>query len=114
MKVPVAIFALFFSAAALLCSTVEDYARIIAPLIDPTKLSTLKPRGANERVQKITFHLADARAARVSPAKVVDAAIKSVGMTNRAAAQLTKSAMLRNVRIAEKYGCLDKAGLEAM
>jgi hypothetical protein len=33
--------------------TVADYAAKIAPLIDPAKLSTLGPRGANTRVKKL-------------------------------------------------------------
>ena len=40
-----------------------DYAKRIAPLIDPAKLATLGKRGANQRVQKAVYWLAEARAA---------------------------------------------------
>lgn len=71
-------------------------------------------RGANPRVQKITYWLATAKTDGVNPAKVADAALRTVGVTNTAAAGLTKSAMLRNVTIAERLGCLDRAGLDEM
>jgi len=94
--------------------TVEEYAAKIAPLIDPAKLSTLGPRGANTRVQKITFHLASAKAEGVNLSQIADAALLKVGITNRAASQLTKTAMLRNVTIAEKLGSLDSSGMDEM
>ncbi|MGO8927308.1 MAG: hypothetical protein ACLQU3_10505 [Limisphaerales bacterium] len=40
-----------------------DYARRVAPLIDPAKLATLGKRGANQRVQKAVYWLAEAREA---------------------------------------------------
>jgi hypothetical protein len=40
-----------------------DYAKRIAPLIDPAKLATLGKRGANQRVQKAICWLAEAREA---------------------------------------------------
>lgn len=94
--------------------TVADYAAKIVPLIDPAKLSTLGPRGANTRVQKITFRLASAKAEGVNLSQVADAALLKVGITNRAASQLTKTAMLRNVTIAERLGCLDASGMDEM
>src|SRR5687767_8066012 len=107
-------FGLLLSAALALAGSVDDYAAKIAPLIDPAKLATLGPRGANQRVQKITYWLATTKADGVSLAKVADAALRTAGVTNTAAAGLTKSAMLRNVTIAERLGCLDKAGLDEM
>ena len=65
-------------------------------------------------MQKITYWLATAKVDGVSPTKVVDVALRRVGVTNAAAAGLTKAAMLRNVTIAERLGCLDKSGLEEM
>ena len=35
-----------------------DYAKRIAPLIDPAKLATLGKQGANQRVQKVVYWLA--------------------------------------------------------
>jgi hypothetical protein len=107
-------FPLLLAAALALGSSVDEYAAKVAPLIDPAKLATLGTRGANPRVQKITYWLATAKAEGVNTAKVADAALKSVGMTNAAAAKLTKAAMLRNVTIADRLGCLDKPGLDEM
>ncbi len=61
---------------------VEDYAAKIAPLIDPAKLATLSVRGANTRVQKIGYWLEMGRRNKATPAKVIDLAMQSVGMTN--------------------------------
>lgn len=93
---------------------IKEYADRIAPLIDPAKLATLGPRGANPRVQKYTYWLEMARRDKVQPGKVIDLALRSVGMTNAQAAELTKAAMLRNLKIADRLGCLDAEGMEEM
>jgi len=92
----------------------EDYAAKIAPLIDPAKLATLKERRANPRVQKVGYWLEMARREKAELPKVVDIALKSVGMTNAEAAKLTKAALLRNNDIASKLGCFDSEGLGEM
>jgi hypothetical protein len=91
-----------------------DYAQNIASLIDPAKLATLGKRGANIRVQKAVYWLAAARKQGEKPAKVLDRAVALAGYKNSAAAKLTKDALLRNLDIAEKLGCLDDAGLAEM
>jgi hypothetical protein len=91
-----------------------DYAKRIAPLIDPAKLATLGKRGANQRVQKAVYWLAEARAAGQKPDKVMDAALGLAGVKNGPAAALTKAALLRNLDIAEKLGCLDAEGMAEM
>ena len=84
-------------------------------LIDPAKLATLGKRGANQRVQKAVYWLAEARAAgQRMPDKVMDAALGLAGVRNGSAAALTKAALLRNLDIAEKLGCLDAEGLAEM
>lgn len=55
-----------------------------------------------------------ARNAGTEPEKVLDAAIKRVGMTNALAASLTKDALLRNLTIVERLGCLDASGMDEM
>ncbi len=85
----------------------------IASLIDPSKLATLNERGANPRVQKAVYWLAVARERGEKPAKTLDRAIASAGYKG-AAARLTKAALLRNLDIAEKLGCLDAPGLAEM
>ncbi len=89
------------------------YAHEVSSLIDPTKLATLGPRGANPRVQKYVALLADAKAAGISPKKVATKAVVLAGMKGRAA-KLTTEAMLRNLTIAERLGCLDREGLSEM
>ena len=88
-------------------------AQRIAALIDPVKLATLAVRGANPRVQKYVAQLQEARLAGHDPAQVVSQAMALTGMTGDAA-RLTTEAMLRNLTIAERLGCLTPAGLHDM
>lgn len=90
-----------------------DYAKKIAPLIDPVKLATLRVRGANPRVQKYVYWLTEAKKAGVDPDKVAAEAVARVGMAGDAA-KLTTAAIVRNLDIAEKLGCLDAVGLQEM
>ena len=92
----------------------SDPTKAIASLIDLAKLKTLKERGANPRIQKCVYWLATARANGKKPSSVLDSAIRQAGYTNALAAKLTKAALLRNLDIAEKLGCLDEAGLNDM
>jgi hypothetical protein len=103
---------------ALLCclplaAAQTDYVQQIASLIDPAKLATLGERGANSRVQKAVYWLATARKEGEKPAKVLDRAV-ALGGYKKTAAKLTKNALLRNLDIAEKLGCLNEAGLAEM
>jgi hypothetical protein len=109
------IIGLFFSVwCSALADTVQDYASRIAPLIDPAKLATLGSRGANPRVQKYVYWLEMGRRDKVPPGKVIDLALQTVGFTNEEAAALTKAAMVRNLKIAERLGCLDSEGMDEM
>ncbi len=94
-----------------LCAARPDYADHIASLIDPAKLAKLGTREANPRVQKCVYWLATARKAGQQPEKVLGAAVSRAGYRNHLAAKLTKDALLRNLDIAEKLGCLDTEGL---
>jgi hypothetical protein len=91
-----------------------DHARTIASLIDPAKLATLKQRGANPRIQKCVYWLAVAQSEGSEPAKIVDVGIARAGYTNPLVATLTKEALLRNLDIAQKLGCLNAEGLAEM
>src|SRR5688572_11498272 len=91
-----------------------DYAGIIASLIDPAKLATLAPRGANPRVQKAVYWLAEARRNGHKPETVLDSAVVRAGIKGGLVAKLTKEALLRNLSIAEELGCLDTEGLAEM
>jgi hypothetical protein len=85
----------------------------IAALIDPAKLATLAPRGANPRVQRYVAHLEEARLVGWDPVKVAQRAVVSVGMQGEAA-RLTVEAMLRKLTIAGRMGCLGPEGLAEM
>ena len=104
---------LLMGAAAAVTADLESYALDLSHLIDPKKLATLSERGANPRVQKYVAWLAEAKQARLSPEKVAVRAVTLVGLKGRAAS-LTVEAMVRNLDIAERLGCLDKAGIEEM
>ena len=91
-----------------------DYARLVANLIDPAKLATLGPRGANPRVQKTVALLEVARENGFKIDKVAAEAVSIAGYSNQAAAKLTAEALVRNHDIAAKLGCLDAAGLAEM
>lgn len=91
----------------------EDHAAHLTPLIDPAKLATLGRRGANPRIHKCVYWLDAARKAGQAPDKVASEAVTRAGYTN-ASATLTKAALLRNLDIAEKLGCLNDTGLAAM
>jgi len=113
--VPVKLFVAFLTCfwCLPLLSAQPDYASHIASLIDRDKLATLGPRGANQRVQKCVYWLATARQAGQKPGDVLDRAVALAGY-KRDAANLTKDALLRNLDIAEKLGCLNAAGLAEM
>lgn len=100
-------------AFAVSATDAETYAQRIAALIDPAKLATLGERGANPRVQKYVAQLAQAQQAGQSPSSTVDRAVAMACMKDEAA-KLTAAAMLRNLTIAERLGCLDAAGLSDM
>ena len=112
MQLPVVLGVLLLSALCCLAGTVEDYSRKIAPLIEPSKLATLRVRGANSRVQKVTYWLAMAKADKAEPAAVAGDAVRIAGYKGEAA--MTSSAMVRNLDIATKLGCLDAEGMSEM
>ena len=85
----------------------------VATLIDPVKLSTLAQRGGNPRVQKYVAQLEEARVAGWDAARVAAEAVALTGMRGEAA-RLTVAAMLRNLSIAERLGCLTPEGLHDM
>ena len=114
MRLSASLGALMLSVVCCLAGTVEDYARNIAPLIEPAKLGTLGPRGANQRVQKVTYWLAMAKKEKRSTSSVAWQAVLLAGYTNKDAQALTKAAMVRNLSIAQKLGSLDEAGLAEM
>jgi len=95
-------------------ATAADTAGIVAELINPRKLATLRARGTNPRIQKCVYWLATARNETPGPVALATEAVRRAGYTNALAAQLTRDALLRNLDIAEKLGCLDAEGLSEL
>jgi hypothetical protein len=93
-----------FALAAGKPQSAADFAKIIAPQVDPAKLATLRARGANPRICRITYWLESARRAGADAAVVANQALAMVGMTGDSAA-LTREALIRNLTIAERLGC---------
>lgn len=93
--------------------TDAPFRRALTPLVDPAKLATLGPRGANPRVQKCVYWVESARRAQVNVTNLLNTVMADVGMKPKAAA-LTRDAILRNRDIADRLECLDAAGMEDM
>lgn len=91
-----------------------DEAAQIASLIDPAKLATLKERGANQRIQKVTSILATAKTAGKNPEEITQEAVRQIGWGNTAKGHLTSAAILRNLDIAEKLGATTPEDITAM
>jgi hypothetical protein len=91
----------------------SNHASEIANLINPAKLATLGERGANPRVQKAVYWLALAKNEGQKPAKVLDQAAAMAGYKD-SAAKFTKDALLRNLGIAKKLGCLNEQAFAEM
>jgi hypothetical protein len=106
-------FLLLATALALVAAETADFTAKLTPLLDPAKLATLRRRGANSHLQKAVAILADAKASGTKPDGVARRAVKSAGYTAEAG-RVTAAALLRNLDIAGKLGCLDATNLVAM
>jgi hypothetical protein len=107
------VLCLLLSATGVLADPAAIYVARISSLIEPAKLATLGKRAANPRVQKYVAQLEEARLAGNNPTNVANEAVTKSGMTG-AGAKLTSDAMLRNLTIADRLGCLDDEGLAEM
>ncbi|MHB1305633.1 MAG: hypothetical protein ACYDC1_16400 [Limisphaerales bacterium] len=74
-------------------------------LSDPARLATLGKRGANPRLNRILYWLDDARRKGLDPTTAVDLVLTFQGVKG-ARAELTRDALLRNLRIADQLGLL--------
>ncbi|MDA7644200.1 hypothetical protein N8564_03250 [Verrucomicrobiales bacterium] len=80
----------------------------LSALIDPAKLDTLKSdRAANPRLRKACYWLHVARVDEITPASVIDA----TGHVRTPRGQLAKGALVRNLTILERLGCLTEDNL---
>ena len=87
----------------------------VASLIDPAKLATLQgERAANRRVLKCVYWLNDARTRGLQPATVISEAQELNLSVEQRRAPLVEAALLRNLDIAEKLGCLTPENLDRM
>lgn len=91
-----------------------DEAAQIASLIDPIKLASLRERGANSRVQKITAILIAAKTDGKNPNEITQQAITKIGWENTPKGDLTTAAIIRNLIIAERLGATTPEDIAAM
>ena len=81
---------------------------ILAALTDPAKLDTLtSKRAATPRLRKTSYWLHTTS----HPAEAINLAQKQNGSHGTPRAQETASALLRNLTILERLGCLTEEGL---
>lgn len=80
--------------------------KAVAAQSDPAKLSTLGPRGANPRLKKIVFYLAEGRDAGADPVAIIRAAQRANGSANAPRAALVEAGLLRNLKITDGLGLL--------
>jgi hypothetical protein len=90
-----------------------NYAGYIASLVDPATPAKVGALGAAFRVLKAVYWLKLARLDGKNLDQILEDALGAVGLRNEAAI-LTKEALLRNLDIAGKLGCLDAEGMAEM
>ena len=89
--------------------------RAVASLIDPAKLVTLSgDRAANPRLLKCVYWLNDARSRGLEPETVIDEAQTLNLSAQQPRAPLVEAALLRNLDIAGKLGCLTSENLDRL
>ena len=86
----------------------------IAAQSDPGKLATLGERGANPRLKRIMYYLAQARAGGADPAEVIDQAQRQNGSTDTPRAALVKASLLRNLKICDGLGLLTRQNMAGL
>ena len=85
---------------------------IVAPLIDPVKLDTLKgKRAATPRLRKACYWLEIARREDNDLEIVLDESHALTGPHKPERMKAQKDSLIRNVTILERLGCLDEAGM---
>jgi len=88
---------------------------ILAPLLDPVKVATLKgDRPANARLYKVLYWLETARKAGGDVGTVIDTAQKTAGYAGSIGAKADKQAILWSRTNLEKWGCFTPEGNEKL
>jgi hypothetical protein len=91
---------------------VDNSTAVIASLIDPAKLETLKgDRAANNRLRKVAYWLENAQREGDDLGHLIDEAQAHVGYGGTARAREDRKALLRNLTILERLGCLTVEGM---
>lgn len=84
----------------------------VVGLIDPVRLDGLRgKRAANRTLRRVCFVLETARRAGHEPASVIDEAQDALEIAGTPRAEAVKAALLRNLDILGKLGCLEPAGM---
>ncbi|MDC0315014.1 hypothetical protein OAL62_01315 [bacterium] len=85
---------------------------IVAPLIDPAKLDSLKgKRAATPRLRKACYYLEMAKRDGNDLGTVIDQAHALTGPHKAERMKAQEDSLIRNVTILERLGCLDEAGM---
>lgn len=105
-------FLLVFLALAVEAMAKEAPVEILATLLSPVKIDTLKgDRAANSRLRKIVYWIEIARSSGDDPASIVLQAQRAAGYEGTPRADADRRALLHNRTILERLGCLDGAGM---
>ncbi|MDB4405352.1 hypothetical protein N9199_02190, partial [bacterium] len=89
-----------------------DFANLLAPLIDPEKLDTLKgKRAATPRLRKACYWLQMAHTAGFDIGEIIDQAHAQTGPHEPKRAKAQRESLIRNRLILERLGCVDEAGM---
>lgn len=92
----------------------SDPSTLIQPLIDPAKLATLADRAANQRIQKATAIIWQAKQVGHDPDTVAAKAVERIGWGGTEKGKLTATALVRNLVILERLGATMPEDLERM
>ena len=89
-----------------------DFANLLAPLIDPAKLDTLKgKRAATPRLRKACYWIQMAHTNGFDIGEIIDLSHDQVGPVEPLRAKAQRASLIRNRLILEHLGCFDEAGL---
>ena len=86
----------------------------IAAQSDPAKLATLGTRGANPRLKRIMYYLAQARQGGADPSEVIHDAQRMNRSAGTPRAALVKAGVLRNLKICDGLGLLTPENMAAL
>ena len=90
----------------------SEYTTVLAPLIDPAKLDTLKgKRAATPRLRKACYWLQMAHIWGFDVGEVIDQVHSVIGSYEPKRAKAQRESLIRNRVILERLGCIDEAGM---